>query len=86
MSGKSPIATFDALVNQALTLPQDDRLELAERLLLSVAATQLGLHPSWETELACRVAELDAGVADLVSVEEVFAETRRILGSQGHDT
>ena len=81
MSSHMPTAEIDAITEQAMKLPPGDRTELAERLLFSVTGMQPDLHPSWEPELARRVAELDAGTAELTPADEVFAETRRIIDS-----
>ncbi len=81
MSNNTPIAEIEAVAEQAMKLSPDDRAELAERLLLSVSS-DTSLHPSWAPELARRVAELDAGDAELIPAEEVFAEMRRII--DGH--
>ena len=81
MPTKTPSAEIEAVAEQAMRLSADDRAELGERLLFSVAATQPTLHPSWASELTRRVAELDSGEAVLVPAEEVFAEARRIIDS-----
>jgi putative addiction module component (TIGR02574 family) len=81
MSANTPSAEIEAVAEQAMRLSPEDRAELGERLLFSVAATQPTLHPSWAPELARRVAELDSGQAVLIPAEEVFAEARRIIDS-----
>ena len=81
MSNNTPTAEIEAVAEQAMRLSPDARAELAERLLLSVSS-DTRLHPSWAPELARRVAELDAGEAELIPAEEVFAEMRRII--DGH--
>ena len=85
MSSTMPSAEIDAVAEQAMKLSPGDRTELAERLLFSVAEMQPDLHPSWGPELARRVAELDAGTAELIPADEVFAETRRIIDSHRAD-
>lgn len=81
MLSKQPSVEIDLLAEQAMKLSPNDRTDLAERLLFSVAATQPALHPSWGPELVRRVAELDAGAAELIEADEVFAETRGIINS-----
>lgn len=39
-----------------------------------------GLHPAWKAELERRVAEVDAGAADPLPVDEAFADIRTRLG------
>jgi putative addiction module component (TIGR02574 family) len=79
MSTNIPTAEIEAVAEQAMRLSPEDRAELGERLLFSVAATQPTLHPSWAPELARRVAELDSGEVVLIPAEEVFAEARSII-------
>ncbi len=72
--------TTEQLLNSALTLPEAERLELAEALL---AAS----HPpvpeptgeAWLAELYRRSAEIDAGKAPLLSWEEVKQRARTKL-------
>ena len=85
MSSNTPAAEIDVVAEQAMKLSPGDRTELAERLLFSVAEMQPDLHPSWGPELARRVAELDAGTAELIPADEVFAETRQIIDSHRAD-
>ncbi len=79
MSTNIPTAEIEAVAEQAMRLSPEDRAELGERLLFSVAATQPTLHPSWAPELARRVAELDSGEVVLIHAEEVFAEARSVI-------
>jgi putative addiction module component (TIGR02574 family) len=84
MSNLSRNDVVDAFAEQALMLTSEERAELAERLLLSVAAAQPPLHPAWGPEIDRRVAELEAGVVTLIPADEVFANARRIItGSRG---
>ncbi|MFO1226533.1 addiction module protein [Roseateles sp.] len=71
--------TLDDVTEQALKLTAEERAELIERLADTVLPASPLLHPSWGPELARRVAELDAGDAELIPAEQVFAEMRQII-------
>lgn len=72
-------ATFDALAQDALVLPPDQRVALAHRLLKSV---EPDLDPdaeaAWEREITRRIAESDAGDVTAIPAAEVFARLQRI--------
>lgn len=77
----------DNLLDQALRLPFDERVELADRLLASLHpeaddATPEEIRDAWAAELTRRVAESDAGVPG-VPAEEVWKklDARRRLQS-----
>lgn len=72
--------TLQSLTAQALRLSIEERAELAETLLGSIAPPEV-LDPAWEAELAHRVAELDAGRVDLIPAEQVFAELRALIAA-----
>lgn len=67
---------------QALQLSPEDRAELIEVLIASVDPP-MPLQPEWEAEIARRVAELDAGRAELIDGEQVMAELRARI--QAHE-
>lgn len=66
---------------EALELPPEERAELAQRLILSLEddaeEDPAEVERAWEEEIRRRVAELDAGTAELIPAEQVFAELRR---------
>lgn len=74
--------TLDDVTELALKLTAEDRAELIERLADTVLPEPPLLHPSWAPELARRVAELDAGEAELVPAEQVFTEMRQIVNGR----
>ena len=74
------ITSLDDITAAAMKLSEKDRAELIERLV-SKLPPAAPLHPSWEAEIARRVAELDAGLVKSIPAEEAFAETRRIINS-----
>jgi len=68
------------LETEALELPSAERAQLAKSLLVSLDE-QTGDDPAevehaWDAEIRRRIAELDAGTAQLIPAEEVFAELR----------
>ena len=72
-------ATMDALAEEALVLPPDQRVALAHRLLRSVDPDpDPGAEIAWEEEIARRIARADAGETLPVPAAEVFAHLRRI--------
>lgn len=73
----------EALLEQALELPNEDRLQLAEALLSSVgSAGAPPFDPEWLTEVKRRAARLDRGEGKLSSWEEVRERAHRSLGEQ----
>jgi putative addiction module component (TIGR02574 family) len=68
---------------QALQLSPQEREQLAERLLLSLDASTLSTwQAEWDEEIARRVAELDAGTAELIPADQVMAQMRQKLGQR----
>lgn len=64
----------NSLLEQALTLPSEDRAMLASGLLASLDTAvmdEADVDRRWSAETARRAAQLDAGEADLVSWEHV---------------
>jgi hypothetical protein len=67
----------DSLLEQALSLPAADRVKLASDLLASVGigdADPEEVERLWGEECERRVAQLDAGEADLLTWDQVLAE------------
>ena len=72
-------ATLDALSQDALVLPPDQRLVLARRLLDSVdLEPEPGAEAAWEAEITRRIARYDAGESKPIPASEVFARLREI--------
>ncbi|MDC6167065.1 addiction module protein [Paucibacter sp. XJ19-41] len=72
-------AELDSVTGDAMKLRPEERAELLERLVDSLRPEPPPLHPSWEAELERRVAELDAGLAQSIPADQVFAEMRKII-------
>lgn len=75
--------TLEELEIQALKLSIKERGELVHRLIVSLdvepEVTPEEITKAWEEEIACRVAEIDSGHAQLIPGEEVFAEIDAII-------
>ena len=72
-------SNLDALAQDALVLPPDQRMALAYRLLLSVDADpEPGAEAAWDAEISRRVARFDAGESHPVSAAEVFGRLRNL--------
>ena len=71
-------ATIDDLLQQALTLPDDSKLLLAEELVASVSST---VHAG-DALVDRRRAEFLAGTAVLIPAEEALRQVREDLAAQ----
>lgn len=73
----------DELLEQTLTLPDEDRLRLGEALLSSLAPIgALPFDTEWLTEAKRRAARIDSGEGKLSSWPEVRERARRVLEGQ----
>ena len=65
---------------EALHLPPSERAKLAHSLLLSLDnMSDAELHDAWLSEAQRRADEIDQGLVELVSAEEVSAKARQLL-------
>ena len=70
---------LDELSQRAQTLPVEERAELAQILLESVAReTDPQVQAAWESEVASRIAKYERGEAKLIPASEVFEAARRL--------
>ena len=70
----------EAIEETALHLPPQQRAELAHKLLLSLEELNEGeIAEAWRVEALRRAAEIDSGLVDTVSAEEVSAAVRALL-------
>ena len=68
-------ATVAQLTRQALGLSENERAELAHRLLLSLdAGAEEGVEEAWEEEIARRVERIKNGTAKGRPAEEVLRD------------
>jgi putative addiction module component (TIGR02574 family) len=73
--------TTEDVLNAALALPDDDRLELVEALIASLApADRPPLDESWRAVIARRSAELRSGAVAPVPWAEVKRQAREKAG------
>ena len=68
-------------MQEALALSHSSRALLAEKLIQSLGAEEddEAISPEWLEEIKRRCDEIDSGRAELVPMEEVFAEARARL-------
>ena len=69
----------EELTARARALPPEERGRLAEELLATVQETDEQVEAAWDQEIRRRIAEIDAGTANLIPAEEAFAQVRRLL-------
>lgn len=70
----------DTIEDTALHLPPKQRAELAHKLLLSLEdQNEDEIAEAWRVEVLRRAAEIDSGLAETVSAEEVSAAARALL-------
>ena len=68
----------DRILEDALELPTDARIELVDRILVSLnLPTQPDIDKMWSEVAERRVAEIDRGEVELIPGEEVFANIQR---------
>lgn len=70
----------DALATQLLALPPAERAHMAELLLASLEGQDPDAAAAWDSEIARRASELDAGTVRGVPARDVFAAVERRLG------
>jgi Putative addiction module component len=69
-----------SITHQALSLPVQQRAELAAQLLASLdALSESEIEPLWFQEAAHRAAEMDQGLSRRVSSEEVSRQAATLL-------
>lgn len=71
-------ASLDAVESQALALSPEDRVELANRLLTSLAMDSR-IEDAWSAEVARRIAEVESGRMALVPLDEALVRARESL-------
>ncbi len=76
--------TLNALYQAALALSEEDRAELADRLLDSLSPdVPSQLHPAWRAELRRRTAQVDSGEVKPVPWHEVRRLAWEALDQEG---
>ena len=70
-------STLEKLRTEALLLPEAERAELAHSLVLSLdGPADADAEQAWEAEIRRRLAEIDAGTAELIDREELRRRMR----------
>ncbi len=68
------------LTEELLSLPCEDRIYLADRLLESLnAPTRENIEQAWAEEAERRIEEIESGNVDTIPGEQVFREIRERL-------
>ena len=70
--------SLDSVTADALKLSAEDRAALIERLADTVLPAA-PLHPSWDAEIARRMAEMDSGMVMSLPADQVFAQARALI-------
>jgi putative addiction module component (TIGR02574 family) len=80
MSTATPTTDVDTLFEQSMKLSPDERLDLSERLLLSVPPPSQSRmsEADLSSEIARRIREHEADPSTAISLEEAIEEARRI--------
>lgn len=75
-------SSLEKLRTEALNLSETDRAELAQQLVASLdGAREPGAEEAWDVEILRRLAEIDAGTANLIDRTEFSQRMRaRVAG------
>ncbi len=72
--------TLEEVREYALQLTDDERGQLADELFDSIRSDEdRHLDLAYEPEIQRRIAEIDAGTADVIDVDEAIADAKRAL-------
>ncbi len=69
---------FTLLEAEALKLPPEERVSLADRLLASVASNS-EVEEAWGAEIDRRLADVEGGRTEMISAEEAIQRAKRAL-------
>ena len=69
------------LFDEAISLPVESRMQLIEKLLLSLNPSQKEIDKLWAKEAEKRVAEIRSGKVKTISGEKVFKRIRTRLSA-----
>jgi len=70
-------ANAQKLLDDAMTLPANDRAELAAELLASLDAAEAGVEAAWAAEIARRAADARENADDEEDWRSALAEVQR---------
>jgi putative addiction module component (TIGR02574 family) len=70
----------EQILQIALTLDPDDRVEIAESLILSLDEKRAAdIEAAWAEEIKCRIESIDNGQVQLIPADQVMREMRERL-------
>jgi putative addiction module component (TIGR02574 family) len=78
------MTAVDALFEKAMELGEDERMELANRLLVACEDAPSGWWESVAPEVHRRLAAIDSGQSKTLTYEELQGRLRRRLDALGH--
>ena len=70
--------TYQQVANEAMRLSPEERIDLEEKLWISVD-TQQAIAEAWDVEIERRIAQFDAGEVDAYPAKEIITELRDML-------
>ena len=71
-------ATLDIIETEALKLPPEERVRLADHLLASVSGEQ-DIEEAWAAEVERRIAAVEAGQLSLIPAHDAILRARQAL-------
>jgi len=75
-------AQLEDVRSAALSLPEDDRVKLANELLVSLhGKIDAGVAAAWDIEICRRINEIESGKAELIDAGDVIAKARAYIGA-----
>ncbi len=74
--------TAEQIKAEAMKLSPEERADLADWLWIS-ATPREEVKAAWDAEIARRIAEIDAGTAELIPSEEVLTRIDEVLRKAG---
>ncbi|MFZ4596555.1 MAG: addiction module protein [Verrucomicrobiaceae bacterium] len=72
-------ATYDTVLQDALSLSLEERSRIATRLIESVDDDDIELSPAWQAEIERRIEDMRSGKSRRIPHEEVMAEMRELI-------
>ena len=70
--------TYQDVANEAMKLSPEERVNLAEKLWISVDTPE-AIAAAWDVEIERRLAQIDSGEVETYPANEVIAELRAKL-------
>jgi hypothetical protein len=74
-------AQLDEIRSAALSLPEDDRVKLANELLVSLhGKLDANFAAAWDLEICRRINDIQSGNAELMDASDVIARAKSRIG------